>query len=159
MKTTISSNDSQRRSVLLDKPLGAKYGSHTSVPITLTFAQDISHKQAKQLLEYHINNYLGRYKYAFYLEFGETNGRVHFHGIIHGITAARLRAHKFCTRWKQIYGFYHISRLTNLLAWHIYCRKDQSIFKHPDKARITSVSIKHKFNKKVTLNKIFEDFI
>lgn len=93
--------------------------------ITLTFRHDMSHRLGFKLLSIVLCNQTF-VDYVFYPEYGD-HGNFHYHGTIWYTN--KLHYYSFMNYWKRLYGFTKESNLNNLVQWHLYCIKQQSMFR------------------------------
>lgn len=119
---------------------GPRYSAHA---LTLTYKNFISYKDSKHQLLSILSGY-PRFRYAFYGEFTK-EGNVHWHGTLY--ESNKLKYNKFIVTWNKLYGYTKESKIGNLIGWHIYCLKQQSLFKQPYNARVTDLLNKEKQRK------------
>lgn len=142
------------KSALLDNDLGPNYGPFTGHALTLTYKDIVSYKEAKQQLKGTLERFKRSLQCVFYAEYTE-QGNIHWHGVVY--EKSKPVYNKFLVHWRHFYGFTYESRLTNMVAWHCYCIKDQHIFKDPLSARVCTKTIVKR--KPVKKNKIWDDYL
>lgn len=115
---------------ILDKTNpGQQYAKNVRThALTLTFREMVTYKEAVYSLISHLE-WHNKLRCVFYPEYSD-NGRVHFHGFVYETN--KQRYHSFLIRWRLL-GFVKESKLTNALAWQMYCTKDQHLYKCKNK--------------------------
>lgn len=141
----------------LDNKLAPHYGKFTGTPcipkqygsklrphaITLTYKNICTLKEGKAILMNHMKIHAKVYC-VFYPEYTET-GRLHWHGTVW--ESNKQRYNQFLSYWKYT-GFFKESKLSMLLAWHLYCTKDQYLFKRQP-SRVSTPSVNHHYRHKL----------
>lgn len=99
------------------------------IPLTLTFKDDLNYNTGvrhflKRVFRLEDKNI----KYNFCPEIG-SNYKFHLHGYIEYRNDEIVTVQRFLSIWKRYEGFYYISKLTDIVKWHIYCHKDYWIHK------------------------------
>lgn len=92
--------------------------------LTLTFKELVTYKEAVYALISHLE-WHNKVRCVFYPEYSP-QGRIHFHGFVYETNKQHYNS--FLIRWR-ILGYTKESKLTNALAWQIYCTKDQHLYK------------------------------
>ena len=135
----------------LDKQLAPQYGKKARThALTLTFKHMITLKRAKYILLEMMYTHT-KLHMVWYPEYTMT-GRVHWHGTV--TETNKQRYNSFLSHWK-IFGFHKESKLTNRIAWHIYCIKDQHLFKRQP-TRLTTPYVNRRFRvQQDTIEEIF----
>lgn len=133
--------------ITLAPQYGEKYRTHA---ITLTYKNICTIKEGKYMLMNHLFNH-SSIKCTFYPEYTRS-GRLHWHGFVY--ERNKQNYNRFLSHWRYI-GFTKESKLTNRIAWHIYCIKDQYLFKRQP-TRLTTRFVIKRFTK---LHNTFEHWM
>ena len=120
--------------ITLAPQYGKFYRAHA---ITLTYKNVCTIKEGKYLLMNHLYNNKNIHC-TFYPEYTQS-GRLHWHGFVY--EKNKQSYNKFLCHWRTL-GFSKESKLTNRIAWHLYCIKDQWLYKRQPTRLTTRFVIK-----------------
>lgn len=104
--------------------------------ITFTFKHPTTHSQGMSTMASALQRTKSIVDVVLYPEFG-SNANFHFHGTLWFTNYVHMCS--LVSYWRQFYGFVKIQsvyKTSNQVYWHLYCRKDQWMYRQKKYPRI-----------------------